>query len=289
MPLTLAPRDGDGPAPLAVDLDGLIPEAVRGLDLPAIARLKVRADGLPCEIGAIFTVAGDPAGEHLVCRGDFSRVHRIGADMTRGRIDVTGSAGRHAGAGMAGGTLAIAGDAGDWLAAEMAGGEVRVGGHAGDNTAAALPGSDQGVRGGIVIVSGSVGSLAGARMRRGILAIGGACGPAAGFELRAGTVFVAGAVGPQPGLGMRRGSLLALSPPPRMPPTFVRGCSWSPPFLPLLAARLARSGFQPGFPPSGTPWRQWHGDGLTGGRGEILHPDTEPETEPATAGGFQRP
>lgn len=285
MPLTLTPRAGDGPAPLAIDLDGLLPEAVRGLDLSAIARLRVRADGLPCEIGAVFVVTGDPAQEHLVCRGDFSRVHRIGAGMTRGRIDVIGSAGRHAGADMTGGILTIAGDAGDWLAAELAGGEVRVGGRGGDNTAAALPGSDHGVRGGIVVVSGAVGALAGARMRRGILAIGGDCGPAAGFELRAGTVLVAGAVGPQPGLGMRRGSLLALAPPPQVPPTFVRGCSWNPPFLPLLAARLARSGFRPRFPPADTPWRQWHGDGLAGGRGEILHPDTEPET----AGGFQRP
>jgi formylmethanofuran dehydrogenase subunit C len=176
---------------------------------------------------------------------------------------------------MSDGLLAVSADAGDWLAAGMTGGTVRVGGRAGDNAAAALPGCENGMRGGIVIIGGDAGSLAGARMRRGILAIGGGCGEAAAFELRAGTVLVAGDVGRRSGMGMRRGSLIAGGPVPAVPPTFRRGSAWAPTFLQLLAGRLRRLGFEPAGLDCGRffagIWQQWHGDLLTGGRGEIFH------------------
>ena len=274
MPLVLAPLAG--PAwPLSIDLDGIVPDRLAGLDAAVLGGLPVRADGRVRELGSLFAVSGDAGDGRLECRGDFSRVHGVAAGMRSGRVDVLGSVGRHAGRGMAGGTLAVAGDAGDWLAAEMSGGEVVVAGAAGDNVAAALPGSRHGMRGGLVVVGGSVGQLAGGRMRRGILAIGGDCGAAAAFEMRAGTVVVAGHVGPHPGLGMSRGSIVALGMLPALPPTFVAGAVWQPPFLAVLLRRLARAGFPAGRPIVG-PWRQWHGDSLAGGRGEILVPAGSP-------------
>jgi hypothetical protein len=49
---------------------------------------------------------------------------------------------------------------------------------------------------------------------------------------------------------------------------------WVPAFLPLLAARLEAAGFGRGGPAIrtllGGPWEQWHGDLVTGGRGEIF-------------------
>jgi formylmethanofuran dehydrogenase subunit C len=270
MPLVLTPLAIDR-GPLSIDLSGIVPHTVRDLDRAAIARLPIRADGRLAQLGELFAPAGDPCDEAIECRGDFSRVHFLGAAMTSGRIDVAGDVGRHAGAGMAGGTLAIAGAAGDWLAAEMTGGEVLVGGSVGHNAAAALPGSQFGMRGGLVVVRGSAGPLAGARMRRGMLAIGGDCGEAAGFELRAGTVVIGGRVGPRAGIGMRRGSVIALTDCPSVPPTFRRGATWHPAFIPLLLRRLERAGFTPARAPSG-PWQHWHGDSLTGGRGELLFP-----------------
>lgn len=274
MPLIVTLRDLDRAAPLGIDLGGILPHVVSGLSLQAIARLTVRADERPCSFGDLVTLSGDPSDGRIECRGDFSRVHRLGAGMSEGRIDVHGSIGRHAGEGMSGGSLAIHGDADDWLAAGMAGGTIRVAGRTGDNAAAALPGNDTGMLGGIVVVAGDAGSLAGARMRRGILAIGGACGEAPAFELRAGTVVVGGRVGAHPAVGMRRGSLVALGDIPAVPPTFVRGAAWHPAFLPLMLSRLNAAGFPavPGL--SGGPWRQWHGDGLAGGRGELLHPES---------------
>lgn len=271
MPLVLTPLLIDR-GPLSIDLSGIVPHTVRDLDRAAIARLPIRVDGRPARLGELFDLAGDPVDEVLECRGDFSRVHSLGAAMASGRIDVAGDIGHHAGAGMAGGMLAIAGSAGDWLAAEMTGGEVRVGGSAGGNAAAALPGSQFGMRGGLVIVRGGAGPLAGARMRRGVLAIGGDSGEAAGFEMRAGTVVIGGRIGPRAGIGMRRGSVIALADRPTVPPTFRRGATWQPAFIPVLLRRLDRAGFMPARPSPGGPWQHWHGDTLTGGRGELLFP-----------------
>lgn len=261
-------------APLSVDLAGIVPDRVAGRSAAEVARMVVAADMRPVALGDVCAVSGDAADGRIECRGDFSRVHFVGAAMQCGEIVVHGSVGRHAGEGLEGGRLAIAGDAGDWLAAEIRGGTVHVRGSAGDNAAAALPGSDHGMRGGLVMVEGPAGSLAGARMRRGILAIGGGCGPAAAFEMRAGTVLVVGPVDQHPGLAMRRGSLVAISPALAAPATFRRGAVWLPTFLPLLASRLGRAGFRPLGAVAAAfhrPWQQWHGDLLTGGRGEIFH------------------
>ena len=270
MPLVLTPRDAPG-GPLSIDLAGILPEAVRDLSAAAAARLRIEADGRPCELGTAFVVSGSGADGRIECQGDFSRVHRVGAGMAEGRIDVHGDVGRHAGEGMAGGGLMVAGSAGDWLACEMSGGQVSVGGDCGDNAAAALPGSVHGMRGGLVVVAGAARRLAGARMRRGVLAIAGDCGAAAAFEMRAGTVVVGGRLGDHAAAGMRRGSLVALATPPGLPATFARGAAWTPAFLPLLLRRLAREGF-PAAAATG-PWRQWHGDLLTGGRGEVWCPE----------------
>lgn len=272
MPLVLTPR-ADGPRPpLAIDLDGIVPDRLAALGLADIARLPIRVDGRPEELGAVFAVAGDPGDATIDCRGDFSRVHHIAAGMASGTIRVAGGVGRHAGEAMRGGRLDVAGDAGDWLAAEMTGGEVHVAGNAGDNVAGALVGSPFGMRGGLVVVGGDVGSLVGARLRRGIVAIAGKCGAAPGFEMRAGTVVIGSHVGGPPGLGMRRGSIVCLTTTPPLASTFVPGATWTPAFLPLLLNRLAGAGYRPATAPLPSAWRQWHGDVLTGSRGELLFP-----------------
>lgn len=271
MPLIISPRAGQS-APLAVDFAGIVPELVAPLTAEQAGRLSVRADGRDRALADLFDLAGDAGDLSIECRGDFSRVHHVAAEMRSGTVRVTGPVGRHAGERMTGGRLLVAGDAGDWLACELTGGEVHVAGHAGDNVAAALPGSPIGMRGGLVTVAGRAGHLLAARLRRGIVAVGGDCGDAAGFEMRAGTVVVAGEVGCQPGLAMRRGTVLALAARPRPPATFRRGAAWRPPFLQLLLRSLAAVGFAPAAASPGGTWRQWHGDALAGGRGELLHP-----------------
>jgi formylmethanofuran dehydrogenase subunit C len=261
--------------PLSIEADAITADRLAGLADAEIARLELAADGRPCPLGELFSVAGSAADGRVECEGDWSRVHRLAAGMQGGEILVRGDVGRHAAARMAGGRLVVEGRAGDWLAAGISGGAVLVEGDAGDNVTAAVPGDDHGMTGGLVVVNGSVGCLAAARMRRGILGVGGSCGEAAAFELRAGTVVVGGQVGPRSGMGMRRGSLVALAGVPPVPPTFARGAAWSPNVLPLVVGRLSRAGFRPAGGPGaamrGGVWQQWHGDLLTGGRGEIFH------------------
>lgn len=275
MPLVLTLRDVGRP-PLAIDLDGIVPDRLASRTPADIARLTIHADGRPAELGSMFDLSGDPGDATIECRGDFSRVHRVAAGMAAGTIRVAGPVGRHAAESMSGGRLEVAGDAGDWLAAEMSGGEVHVAGNAGDNVAGALAGSPCGMRGGLVVVGGDAGSLVGARLRRGIVAIAGNCGAAPGFEMRAGTIVIGGRVGGHPGLGMRRGSIVCLAETPALPATFLPGATWTPVFLPLLLRRLVRAGYGPASAPLPAAWRQWHGDLLTGSRGELLAPAATP-------------
>ena len=264
-----------GSSPLSIDFKGIIPERVFGLSLLEISHLKISADGVPCLLGDTCVVQGTTNDHCIECHGDFSRVHWLGTEMGSGTMIVYGSIGRHAGQGMTGGQITITGNAGDWLAAELRGGMIHVEGNAGDNAAAALPGSEYGVCGGRITIEGNAGHLAGARMRRGLLAIGGQCGVAAAFELRAGTVIVVGKTGSHAALGMRRGSLISLSVPDEIYPLFRRGVRWEPTFLHALAQSLQNSGFRSIEALKAClkqPWQQWHGDLLTGGRGEFLHP-----------------
>jgi len=273
MPLVLTPLPPGPAAAKSIDLGGVVPERVSGLGLSDVASLPVAADGRPSRLGDLFAVSGDTTDPTIECRGDFTRVHFVAAGMRSGVMRVSGSVGRHAGEGMSGGRLEVGGDAGDWLAAQITGGQVVVAGNAGHNVAAALPGERFGGRGGVVMVGGSAGDLAAARLRRGVVAVAGGCGAGAAFEMRAGTLAVAGRLGPQPGLGMRRGSLLCLTDRPPPTATFRRGAAWRPTFLPLLLQWLRQSGFGPADAALAVPtWRQWHGDALTGGRGELLHP-----------------
>lgn len=230
-------------------------------------------------LGDLFRVEGSAADGIVILDGDASRCRGIGAGLGSGTIRVAGGAGPLAGQGMSGGRLDIGGDAGDWLGAGMSGGVIAVGGSAGDDAAAALPAMATGMTGGLVIVGGDVGARAGARMRRGIVAVAGDCGPAAAFELRAGTLIVAGRLGEHPGLGMRRGSIVAAGP-SRCPGVgFLRGARWSPPALRLLGRFLAAAGFPTGDGTAETlldgHWRQWHGDSLSGGRGELFRRDDD--------------
>lgn len=271
MPLQLTAReDVIGRDCLAVDLSGVVPDQLSDRPAFKVAGQPIRADSRVWALGDLFTVTGCCDDGRIEIRGDTSRVHRVAAGMQSGDVHVDGDVGRHAGEQMSGGRLTIHGSAGDWLAGGMRGGVVHVLGSAGDNTAAALPRHDRGVNGGTVLIEGSAGRLAGARMRRGLLAIGGDCGEAAGYELWAGTILVAGNLGPRAGAGMRRGSVIALGPPPAMWPAFSRGSVWQPPILPMLLSWAVRHGWQSPAANASGPWQQWHGDLLTGGRGELF-------------------
>lgn len=271
MPLLLTARaDVIGRDVFGVDLRGITPDRTALAPAADVAKLEIAADARPCRIGDLFVVAGSSGDGGMVLRGDCERVHHVAAGMISGQVRVEGNVGRHAAESMRGGRVTVEGSAGDSLACGLQGGVVHVLGSAGDNAASNRPHDPRGLEGGIVLVEGSAGHLAGSRMRRGLLAIGGDCGEAAGYELAAGTVVVAGRVGPRAGAGMQRGSVIALGPRPEIWPTFARGTVWQPPIVSMVLRWLTQHGWQSAGGAARGPWQQWHGDALTGGRGELF-------------------
>ncbi|HTU24959.1 MAG TPA: formylmethanofuran dehydrogenase subunit C [Pirellulales bacterium] len=255
---------------LPVEIDGIVPNALSDLTLPEIERLQVQHGNGRLALADAFKIGGGAADEHLRFSGDLSGVHRIGAGMTSGRIDVVGSVGRHAGSQMVGGELHISGDAGDWLGAEMRGGSILVRGDAGNRAGAAYPGSERGMTGGAIAVAGNVGDECGHTMRRGLIAVGGNCGDFAGINMIAGSLVVFGECGARVGAAMRRGTIALLGPwPPRLLPTFRPSCRLRPIALALLLREIRRLGL-PAAPELGqAEYWLYHGDSLTIGRGEI--------------------
>ena len=252
-----------------VEVDGVVPHALATLSLPQIERLEISHGNEPLPLAEAFSVAGDPSDGRLEFTGSLAGVHRIGAGMTSGRIDLAGSAGRHLGSQMTGGEIHVTGSAADWLGAEMHGGLIHVGGDAGDLVGSAYRGSSRGMTGGTIVVCGSAGDECGHTLRRGLILIGKNCGDFAGINMIAGSLLVFGPAGRRPGAGMRRGTigLLAAEPPPLLP-TFARGYRGRPTVLALLLREACRLGLPAGELLENDYWL-YHGDGLTGGRGEI--------------------
>lgn len=255
---------------IPVEVEGLIPEAVRDKSLAEIERWTIFHGNEKLPLAEFFSVAGDPADQRLVWEGDLSGVHWIGAGMNGGQVRVEGHAGRHLGSEMCGGEIEVRGDAGDWVGGEMHGGLIRVRGKAGHLIGSAYRGSRRGMTGGTILIDGPVGNEIGHTMRRGLLAVGG-CGDFPGLNLIAGTILVHGPSGIRPAAGMRRGTVALLGPDaPPLLPTFRFGTRCRPTFLPVLYRHLARLDFAL---PEAVRQRDcllYHGDFVSGGRGEIL-------------------
>lgn len=254
-----------------IDVEGIVPQAVLGLTEDAIARMPVRIGKRLIELAELFQITGDASDETIVWEGDLRSVVNLGAVLSKGSMKVDGSVGRDAGRGMAGGRLDILGNAGDGVGSDMTGGTLYVRGDVGHRAAASERGQRYGMKGGCLLVEGSSGDDLARGIRGGLVAVRGACGAGAMMDAVAGTVLVVGECGPRLAAGMRRGTLLTLGPKPRnLLPTFVEGRLSRPPFLSLLHKELAQLGFH--MPHSWTEgaFRQYHGDMLSLGLGELF-------------------
>ena len=255
---------------LRLDLRGITPTALAGLDAPAIEQLPVGYGKAMAPLAEFFDVRAG-ADDALVLEGDLSRVDRIGWQMDGGTLRVEGPAGDQAGGCMRAGELRIRGHAGVLLGCEMAGGSLTVDGDAGDFGASTLPGSMDGMRGGTLVVKGSVGERFGDRMRRGTVVVFGDAGDFFASRLVAGTLLLGGRAGAHAGYAMRRGSLVfaAGREAANLRGTFVPAGAEAAVFWQLLARDLARHG----GPFEALPRRaiERHlGDRAVGGKGELI-------------------
>lgn len=259
-----------GQTTVPVEVEGLIPSAVRDKPLSEIQRREIFHGKEKLPLAEMFEVRGDPADERIELEGDLSGVHWIGAGMDAGEIRVAGNAGRHVGSEMTGGSILVEGDAGEWLGGQMHGGRIEVRGRAGHMVGAAYRGSSRGMTGGTILVHGPAGNEIGHTMRRGLIAVGGAA-DAVGVNMIAGTILVFGPSGIRPGANMRRGTIGLFGPDrPPLLPTFRRGCRFRPVFLAMLLQHLREQAYPVPEGMAAAECELFHGDLVTLGRGEIL-------------------
>jgi formylmethanofuran dehydrogenase subunit C len=260
---------------IPIELDGILPQTIFGKPLVEIERLQVFHGNQQVALAELFAVTGNADEAHIEFEGDLSGVHRLGAEMDGGEIRVAGNAGRHVGSEMKRGSIYVEGDASDWLGAQMQGGSIHVQGSAGNLAGGAYRGSVRGMTGGKILIDGNAGNEVGHSMRRGTIAVGKNCGEFVGVNMIAGTILVFGECGMRPAAGMRRGTvgLLGLKSPDLLP-TFRGGCLYQPLFMQLLFRSLKKADFAVPQEAWQASYRIFHGDGIAGGRGEVLLRET---------------
>jgi formylmethanofuran dehydrogenase subunit C len=257
---------------IPIEVDGILPERLQGMDQSSISSLPIWLGRQQVELGEVFRVVVNSKEDlSVLWQGRLSNVHRMGAGLKWGRIEIEGNAGRHVGSHMTGGNIVVHGTAGDFAGAEMRGGLIRIEGDAGNHLGGCYPGSRWGVNRGEILVMGSAGQGVGERMRRGLIAIAGNVGRLCGWNLWAGSIVVGGNCGAECGLEMVRGTIVQLGRTNEpLLPTFSSGSDYSQGVLALLAARLKALEFGKFADLLTRSFVMHHGDHLRGGRGEVL-------------------
>ncbi len=270
---------------IPIRVGGIVPDAA-GCQLEDLKRRAIWLGNRQLDLGELFELSEVDAldsgsvDSDLVhyWEGDLSCVHEIGLGLEEGLIQIEGHAGRHVGAHMQGGMIEVNGSVSDFLGAEMNEGQIRVSGDAGDWTGAVYPGTKSGMAGGEILVGGHVGVGAGTAMRRGMIVIGGTAGHQLGCNMRAGTMLVGAGIEGSFGSGMIRGTIMTTTSgrqtiQQRLGPTFRPGSRLPFPMIHLFQNWLADRGNRLESIDRLLAFRTYqvfHGDFLSGGRGEVL-------------------
>jgi len=189
--ITLSPKRAfDVP----VDAESIKPDVFAGKSIDEIKSLPFWEGNRRRVLDDFFKVdhEREGPGEDVSIRivGDLTKLKKIGARMSLGRILVEGSVGVRLGEEMKGGNIIVYGNVGGWAGSMMKGGTIEIHGAASDYLGAPYRGSSEGMHGGKIIVFGDVGNEAGAHMRKGLIKIYGHAGQFVGFRMRDGTIYV---------------------------------------------------------------------------------------------------
>jgi formylmethanofuran dehydrogenase subunit C len=259
---------------LPINAESIRPERVRGLNESAIGNLPIYQGNEKVTVSDLFAINGSADEDDTVhFSGDLRSVNRIGSTLESGTILIDGNVGRHVGSYMSGGKIVVRGDADDFLGMAMTGGEIHVTGNAANHVGANYSGAPIGMNRGTILISGNVGSGCGQFMRRGTIVVGGDAGDMAGWNMIAGTLIVLGDVGAECGTNMKRGTIILGTQTADSFSTFARGEQGSPVVVKMLAKWLERQRCELIGDRLGVlqkKFQHFHGDLLTGGRGEIF-------------------
>jgi len=257
---------------IPIEVQGITPDRLQGKSSQQIAQLPIWHGRKKLDLGELFQISGTlDDSMKLIWDGNLRPVHWIGSGMSSGKIQIESDAGRHVGSQMSGGEISVKGDVSDFLGVEMTGGQIRVAGNAGDLVGGNNPGSKFGMNRGSILIDGDAGNGAGQSMRRGTIAIGGTAGELTGWNMLAGTILVFGTCGPNAGAGMTRGTIV-LGGGQNQPqlPTFRPGGFYPVPVLNMMSKWLKQQGFRFDATILESPFQEFDGDLLYGGRGEVF-------------------
>lgn len=254
-----------------LDCSSLIPEQLLGMSAKALRQHPLLGGPAPIKLGDCFDIEGKPSDHLIIVNKAGVVLHRLGAGMTNGQLEIRGAAGLALGQGLAGGQILLRGSAGDFVGAGMRKGLIEITGDAGDYCGGAIPGTPFGLKGGLIVVGGNAGRFLGDRQRRGVVAVKGNVGDYAGVRMFSGTLIAFGRCGEVPGLGMRRGSILLINGCERVADSFGSSGRLELAFIGLAARKLnaLHKVFRPLLSLPNTAERM-NGDLGNGGKGELI-------------------
>jgi formylmethanofuran dehydrogenase subunit C len=159
---------------ICVEVDQLLPEKLKGLNLKEVSSLKVRLGRLEVDAEEVFDI--EKSDGTVIFEGKWlERVKRIGFGMREGEILVKGNAGMYTGAFMKGGKIVVEGNTDRFAGMNMSDGEIIIRGNAGDYTGSGYRG-DAGMKGGRILVEGNAGDEVGIKMKGGEIVVMGEAG-----------------------------------------------------------------------------------------------------------------
>lgn len=207
-----------------IDAQCITPDNFAEKSVSDIVKSEIWEGNRKRTLGELFKIehSKNDLSEEMTIRisGNDSKVRRIGAKMSMGKIIIDSDAGMHLGEEMKGGVIIVTGRAGSWTGCMMKKGTIQVKGDAGDYVGAAYRGSTRGMSGGKIIIHGNVGNELGCFMRNGLIKIGGNVGQFAGIHMRNGTIIVQGNSEGREGAEMRNGKIVVCGHTPSILPTF---------------------------------------------------------------------
>ncbi|MDR3101793.1 MAG: formylmethanofuran dehydrogenase subunit C [Methanocalculaceae archaeon] len=162
---------------LYFEADLITPDQFAGKSAEEIGAVEISEGKIKYPLSTVATIGGAPgvtaAETMIVLNGDWSRVKRIGQQMTAGEIVINSNTDMYTGGWMKGGKITVNGDVDSFTGIAMAGGELMVNGKAENHVGCAYRGDWRGMTGGVLRVTGSAGNDIGTFMRGGTIIIEG--------------------------------------------------------------------------------------------------------------------
>lgn len=200
------------------------PDTFSEKSLEEISALTLWMGNKQRTLGELFNIKreDDNDTESITIRifGDLSKVRRIGAKMTDGKIFIEDDVGMHLGEMMKGGEITVKGNADSWAGCMMEGGRIEIFGSAGDYVGAPYRGSTQGMKNGTIIIHGNAGNDLGCHMRSGFIEVEGNVGEFAGVNMKDGTILIQEDCKGRAGAFMLNGRIIICGYIPSVLPTF---------------------------------------------------------------------